>query len=121
MKRIAYLLLAVWWLAVAPDDGWAAGETPTAVKTNRVSRPAVGISRPARPSKIVSSQQQRRILKARIAQINKKFSAIQKRVEKVQDQRLRRALKLRLKILHAKAIKRIQAEQHRHQRRSRKR
>jgi len=121
MRRIMYLLLAVLWLAMASGDGWAAGKTPAAGKTNRVSRPAGGVSRPAELSRIVSPQEHRRVLKARMAHINKKFAAIQKRIEKVQDQKLRRALRLRLEILREKVITRLRATPHKHHRLPRKR
>ena len=122
MKPMMLCLFMATWLALAPVCCLGANVKETsAVKMQRVSRPASGISRPARPSKKLTPREQRRMLKARIAQVNKKFTAIQKRIEKVRDQKLRRALRLRLEILREKVIKRLRVTQHKQRRLPRKR
>ena len=120
MKSMMFRLFVTSWLALAPTCGLGADEQGApVVKLQRASRPASGISHPARLYKKLAPGEQRRILKVRIAHIRKKFARFQQQVAKTRDKKQKIVLGLQLKVLRARLTRLIRINQALFQRQSR--
>ncbi len=105
-------LLAAWWLAAGSAYVQTAEAASPVAQAQGVSRPAPGVSRPVTPSGDISPKERRRIVKARIAYLNKKITSVEQRVAKARNKKQQRILKVKVDFLRGKLARLIRGERH---------